>query len=283
MSRQNLAEADAERQEACTRLLGWIQEHAELAEKYFPGFCKEEDQMKLLTPKVAVHMQRKAKALRQVMEKLGADSEEELFERLQTLSSETKTPEPTRTLTDHWDTGSDVFWDDEDVLGSGEDRDRFLREIGTGGEAYALHTLKEQAQSQGFETMLENCDTIRMERILETGKETLELYYPDSELYHQSGWDIRMTKRSVDGTDTVNYVEVKTHTPHSKFRNVLVLSDEQMKMAIRQREHYTILMVVYDPLAKSGISATPYVNAAEHIASGKFANEEKRHVYRVTR
>lgn len=44
----------------CTHLLGWIQEHPARAERCFPVFCKEEDQVKLLTPRVAVSLREKA-------------------------------------------------------------------------------------------------------------------------------------------------------------------------------------------------------------------------------
>ena len=51
LARQNLSDAEMEYQEACSMLLTWIQEHPAEAGEYFPAFSKEEDQMKLLTPR----------------------------------------------------------------------------------------------------------------------------------------------------------------------------------------------------------------------------------------
>ena len=82
LSNGNLPDAELVYQEACTKLLGWIQEHIKEAQKYFPNFWKEEDQMRLLTPKAAVKIQKKAKALEEVLNVLGAENLEAAKEKI---------------------------------------------------------------------------------------------------------------------------------------------------------------------------------------------------------
>lgn len=74
----NLSQAELIYQEACTRLLGWIEEHPDKAQEYFPAFYNEEDRMKLLTPKAAASMQKKAKGYARLMDILGAEDPEDV-------------------------------------------------------------------------------------------------------------------------------------------------------------------------------------------------------------
>lgn len=85
LARQNLSDAEMEYQEACSMLLTWIQEHPAEAGEYFPAFSKEEDQMKLLTPRAAVRIQQKANRLEKIMNLLDCGREEDPEELIQKL------------------------------------------------------------------------------------------------------------------------------------------------------------------------------------------------------
>ena len=85
LSETSLPDADFIYQEACTRLLSWIQEHLEEAKRYFPDFWKDEDQMRLLAPKAAVVIQKKARKFEKLLKEFGVENPEEAEEKIKQL------------------------------------------------------------------------------------------------------------------------------------------------------------------------------------------------------
>ena len=268
LATQPLAEASLRHQEACTRLLGWIQEHTDLAMIYFPSFCKEEDQMKLLTPKAAVNMQKKANALNALMKQLGVDSEEELLKRAFELEKK-----PTDSFSD-WNHSVDVFLG-SDIICSVDEIDTIIREVGTLGEQYALERVKQYFVLQGYQISIETNDKICMEKQEENGIQKVEIEYLDTKTYHQAGWDIKVVVQSADSSENIYYIEVKTHTPKSEYRDRLMLSNEQMKLAMQQMDNYVVLVVTYNYNNRVGVSVVPYQNVAKQIGAGTMRNSEK--------
>ena len=286
LARQNLSDAEMEYQEACSMLLTWIQEHPAEAGEYFPAFSKEEDQMKLLTPRAAVRIQQKANRLEKIMNLLDCGSEEDPEEMIQKLLERQEMLERALTET-NCETGQskdfveeesgvtleeaflkEMGWTDleEDTL-----RQK-CREIGILGEKYVLTCVKNYYRKQGL-TVSEDTDS----RILLQGgngseARTVRLEYPDNATYHQAGWDIRVTDSTTDAT-VQEYIEIKTHTRKSYVRNQIRLSNEQMKKAIREGAHYHVLVAVYDYSRKEGQEIIPYTGFLENVADGKLKND----------
>lgn len=201
----NLPHAPLELQEACTRLLSWLREHPKQAEAYFPTFYKEEDQMKLLTPSAAVSLRKKADKLSSLLALAGTDDPEEL-EHL--IRDKKEAPSPQGGSFDP-DSGMwlDGAWLDMDE----DDRDERLRRIGTAGERCAFRAAVETLTQQGY--TLKQLEEDRAAVFITpdgTGRAVVE--YPDTENYHQAGWDIRITV-TTGLEDHSYYLEVKTHTP----------------------------------------------------------------------
>ena len=286
LARQNLSDAEMEYQEACSMLLTWIQEHPAEAGEYFPAFSKEEDQMKLLTPRAAVRIQQKANRLEKIMNLLDCGREEDPEELIQKLLERQEMLERTLKET-NFETGQskdfveeesgvtleEAFLKEMGWLDLEEDTLRQkCREIGILGEKYVLTCVKNYYRKQGL-TVSEDTDS----RILLQGgngseARTVRLEYPDNATYHQAGWDIRVTDSTINVT-TQEYIEIKTHTRKSYVRKQIRLSNEQMKKAIREGAHYHVLVAVYDYSRKEGQEIIPYTGFLENVADGKLKND----------
>ena len=302
--RQNLASAPLKYQEACTKLLGWIQEHLELAKNYFPSFCSEENQMKLLTPKAAVHIQKKANAFQKLMDDAGVKSPEELLGKVEQLEEEVQkklkeleeTEKKLKWLEENQD--KDVSWEQESDLRNGNgmyledvfygddivcadiEKEAVLRKIGVEGEKYAFQQMKQYFLEKGYQITKETEHEICMVKE-DVDMQTVTIEYPDNALYHQAGWDIKVELIDKEQNKTVYYIEVKTHTLKSKYKNVLVLSNEQMKTAMNYLEQYVILKVSYDYNIQKGISLFAYQNIAKQIALNSFKNMEESYCFQL--
>lgn len=286
LARQNLSDAEMEYQEACSMLLTWIQEHPTEAGEYFPAFSREEDQMKLLTPRAAVRIQQKANQLEKIMNLLDCSRQEDPEEMIQKLLERQKMLERTLKETapvaeqpnDFVEEESGVILEEAFLkemgwLGLEEDTLRQkCREIGILGEKYVLTSVKNYYIKQGM-IVSENTDS---KILLQGGNggipRTVRLEYPDNATYHQAGWDIRVTDSTTDAT-VQEYIEVKTHTRNSYVRKQIRLSNEQMKKAIREGAHYHVLVAVYDYSRKEGQEIIPYTGFLENVADGKLQND----------
>lgn len=299
LAQQNLSDAKIEYQEACSMLLGWIQNHTQEAKEYFPAYSDEEGQMKLLTPKAAVLMQQKVNKLEQIMELIACDDEENSIEMIQKLLEQRTMLENLQLAENAAKNWECVIEEESDVVLDGAfleelgwknlDEDSFrqkCREIGVLGEKYVFDSLKEYYLRQGLEVAAETADEIvlqgrkgKVEKREGAGEtiRTVTLQYPDSGNYHQAGWDICITDSIGNGIR--EFVEVKTHTQKSYLRGQVSLSNEQMKKAIREGAHYHVLMAVYDYKQRKGQEIIAYTGFLENIATGKLKNSREGYVF----
>ncbi len=289
LSSRNLSDAKPEHQEACTALLGWIQENPQLAKRYFPGFAKEEEQMRLLTPKAAVRIQRKAMECQSILEKLGASTAEEAMEKLSALKEQAeKERNWERDREGGMSAGRRTAWEDmvwdqamEAEFGAlpEEGRRDICREIGIGGEKFALGKVAEYFLGQNYVKVRESGEELLLlgER---DEKSQVRIFYPDSRVYHQAGWDIRVTVTS-EGKREEYYLEVKTHTAGSVRRREVYLSNEQMKAAVKNRGRYVVLGVVYNYRQRRGEKMTAIPDPVNCIADGTMVNQQKGYVFLI--
>ncbi len=288
----SLSEASDIYQEACGKLLSWIRNNMDEARVYFPSYSSEENQMKLLTPHAAVLLQRKADDMEDVMKEFGVSTAEDLKKKIKILRDrcgyidDEDFEEETETVRGGFFLEYDVYYG-PDFAGAGED---IFREIGIGGEKYALKKVVEYIKGLGYSLLSE--EPGRRYSLSgasdESGKrEDIEVFYADNENYHQAGYDIKVTA-SVCGEDgsveetKVYYLEVKTHTPTSEVRDRLILSDEQMILAASEGERYSILNVVYDRLIKNGTDISELKNPVSLIGKRKLVNLRKGYLFHLS-
>lgn len=273
----SLSKAPDNYQEACGKLLSWIRNHIDEASVYFPSYCSEENQMKLLTPHAAVALQKKADKMEAIMKELEAATPEEFIEKLRELKEGHGSSGLSR---DGFISEYDVFYG-ADLTGADED---VFREIGVGGEKYAFKQIVEEYEEKGFVVSEDDEYCYKLSGTNpETGcKEEIEVLYADSEHYHQPGYDIKVTDivyfddNTVDSRKTkVHFYEVKTHTPNSIVRDRIILSNEQMALAARWKENYSIISVVYDHRTHQGLSAAELCNPIFLIGEKELINSER--------
>jgi len=274
LSEVSLPDAKQEYQEACTRLLGWIQEHMEEAKSFFPSFCREEDQMRLLTPKAAVGIQKKAKELKRLLDKMQLENVEELEKKLDKLKRLELLEEECAERQLYYDSDKDVFYNGEFLNLPEQEREDLLQKIGITGEKFALEQVKAFLVKQGY---LEEEEALHKTKLVKREEDaTAEIEYYEEEQFHQPGWDIcvRITRA---GKVETYYLEVKTHTYKSVKKNVLFISNMQMRMAAKCMDNYFVLMVYVDArLAEKNIEKY-YRNPVKLISEGKLYNSCKKY------
>ena len=74
---------------------------------------------------------------------------------------------------------------------------------------------------------------------------------------------------------------MKTHTPQSVVRKRVLLSNEQMKAAVRNRERYVVLRVLYNQREKRGEQMLAFADPVKQIEKGVFANQKNGYVFVV--
>lgn len=301
LSRSSLGEAGESEQMAATLLLGWIyKSQPETVQQLFPQYSNDEGKAKLMTPAAAAKlidekekMELQNEELRKdqekykgIMELLGTDDPNQAKEKLHKLindsARETGGMEETEMYRMDAQYGVLVDWN-EWAGRSKRDLEAFCRLVGTGGEKYALQFLKQLYCDIGYRITCEDADRICMEK--DSGEECperVELYYPDNDGYHQEGWDIRVTE-SAGEQDEITYLEVKTNTRNSIRRNLIALSDSQMRMATRFPENYGIVHVMWDKDRMCGVQAEIMDSVIQGIAEGKLSLMDSRYVFRLNR
>lgn len=292
LTQQNLADASLEEQEACSLLLSWIQNHTEEAGIYFPAYCSEEGLMKLLTPKAAARMQQKVRKLEQIIEMLECESEDAVLQMLQEMNARKEEEKRNRCFTF---LDGDVCLDGElfaELSQNGEENhlEKVCRQIGIAGEKYVLELLKQYYLGQNMQILSETEDEIRLQSRIDMEHDTHEgennnprsitISYPDHGEYHQAGWDISIAD-SANG-DEMEYIEVKTHTKMSNFRNRVKLTNEQMKLALAKKEHFHVVVAIYDFHARKGDGITVYDAFLKYVQNGKLKNEMDGYLFRVS-
>ena len=283
----SLSEASDNYQEACTKLLFWIRNHMDEARIYFPSYCSEENQMKLLTARAAVILQRKADDMEDIMREFGVSTAEDLKKKIKKILDDEGSEEVSETASGGFNSECDVFYG-PDLDGASED---VYREIGVGGEKYALKKVVEYIKEKGYSLLSEEPERryILSGTSDESGKrKDIEVLYADNDKHHQAGYDIKVTVSAYGDNDSVEdtkvyYLEVKTHTPTSEVRDRIILSDEQMIMAASEGDHYSILNVVYDRFIKDGTDITELKNPVSLIGNRKLVNLRKGYLFHINK
>ncbi len=290
LTKQDLSEAEIAYQESCTKLLAWIQEHYAEAERLFPAFWKEEDQMRLLTAKAAVVIQKKANEYEKLLEELDTGSLQEAMDKIVQMRTAVQKAEveaqeagmqnPAQKIAYHFDGENDLIYDDSlSAFYQPDEMQKRLREIGKAGEQYAFMQLREYLMGQGYEPVWESAAEIRLAKDGEAGCVAV-ISYPDAQGAAQPGYDIRMAIQQKD-IETVFYFEVKTHTTSSMVRDILYISNEQMKLAVKKKDAYYLLNVLFDYRSMQGIKIEAFQNPVDRIADGTLKNAENKYIFRV--
>lgn len=161
-----------------------------------------------------------------------------------------------------------------------------LRQIGEAGEQYANRQLIRHFLKEGYQIREENAHLCRLEN--EHTGQTAEVCRPDSNHYHQAGWDIavRKTKKTEGESpseEQTDYYEVKTCTMHSRYRNLLRISNEQMIKAVAAGERYHLIKVICDPSKLEVVESFRYDNLMQQLGSRMLKNREKGYVWQEVR
>lgn len=273
LSTQALSEADIKYQENCTDLLGWIQENQESAAEYFPEYCSDEEQMKLLTPRAAVNLRKKADEYNRLVQEIGTDNIEEL-KKLVYWKKEYDDWENSGDKAVWYDDDADVAYDD-DFMENGKIP---LANVGKAGELYALSCVKEYVKRQGYEPaeQLDDGEVSCFEKNDGGVPKRIEVIYRESGIYHQPGYDIQV-RQLENGALESFYIEVKTHISRSERRSSLNISHEQMRLAAAAKENFHILSVRYDAECCSAVAVRDFKNPIGLIADGSLRISGKKY------
>ena len=268
-SQGTLSNAPDNQQEACTTLLALIQTDEPFAKQLFPSYSSEEDQMKLLTPRSAVKMQKTANMFKELCSALDLGDEEnalELIKRELLLRN------------NHSFGYMDEFgvFTEREIGMTDDDFRKYCREIGKAGEKFVFETLTESFIEQGFSV------TSRTETevvLLDTSKQKRAVVsLGDSGNYTQRGWDIRV-KITENQQETCEFYEVKTHTVSSAAANRILLSPSQMQFAMSHKNEYTVALVRCTRKTLECTGMRLFKNIPELIGSGEFVGEDNFSFY----
>lgn len=312
LTRGNLNDESDQIQEACARLLAWLQEHPKETERYFPEYTTEEQQARLMTAKAVVRLQRRGRTLDQLTEIVGSDDPDILLEFMRNAVEEKRKKEAGEaeedldSLSGGYDYGTGVFFGPEFLEMAENERNDAFRQIGTAGEEYAVEYLLKKFQKEGWESVLGDGHRYVL---LKEGS-MAEIYRPDTEYFHQEGWDIRVrywnqlgTEKTEEGTlgeglntpdktaletvcsteyDREKFIEVKTHTETSRKRGLLPLSDSQMRLALSEGQDYAVYMVDYNWPMRKAVGVTELPDIGKQIAEGRIRCAVENYMLKVT-
>lgn len=240
--------------------------------------------MKLLTPKAATVLRKKASMCEKMLKELGAENMEEALEKLSNMRREADSYSGSEGK-HYFDPEMDVFYG-SDFLGyyADDDIEERLREIGKGGERYAYQRVKEFIMDKGWQMLEESATQARFENPENMGSITVS--YPDAQAADgrrgQAGYDICVTVEEAGAKESY-YIEVKTHTGTSKVRDILYVSNEQMKLAAKESEKYYVLNVIFDHRIMQGTHVEYFKDPVARIADGTLRNENNKYVLRIAR
>lgn len=221
-------------QEACALLLAWINDESEEAKKYFPNFASEEARMRLLSSKSASIMNRKLNTYQNMLKKFGLESVEDLEKALAALALEEKDDQEETYGDGHVFLGKD----DEFFVGlHGEEKEDYIRRVGTTGEKIAFQTLVKSYMDLNYEVISESPTTCN----LKLGEITVEIHAPDTDTYKQSGWDISVLTTE-NNQESKRYYEVKSTTARKR-DNQFRLTNRQFNLALSVKERFSVFLV----------------------------------------
>ncbi len=311
LARGNLNDESDQIQEACARLLAWLQEHPKETERYFPEYTTEEQQARLMTAKAVVRLQRRGRTLDQLTEIVGSDDPDILMEFMRNAVEERRKREAGETDEDSdgqsggYDDGTGVFFGPEFWGMAENERNDAFRLIGTAGEEYAVEYLQGKFRKEGWNSALEDGHRYVF---LKDGA-MAEIYRPDTADFHQEGWDIRVRywnrldpEKTEEGTlgeglntpdktaletvcstkyDRESFIEVKTHTETSMKRRLIPLSDSQMRLALSVGQDYAVYMVEYNWPMRQAVGVTELPDIGKQIAEGRIRCAAKNYMLKV--
>ena len=243
----------------------WIEENPKEAEALFPRYSTDEGRMKLLTPKSAVLLSQEAREARNFLKELGVDNWEDAIKRCHGTAN----PGYGGYV------GYDGIYLSEEEAGSMgyEELEAFCRMIGNEGEQFAFETVVKDYENKGY-CIIEGEGTHQVLLKNEEGK-TAEIYYPDTDAYHQQGWDIRVKE-----PDSTRYIEVKTHTSKSVKAGFVDLSRSQFTMAMGSAD-YDLALVTYSKKLGGCTGCRLIRNVRSAIAQGELAASSDEYFFRV--
>lgn len=289
LAKGNLSDAPEELQDACTLLLTWIDGHPQETESYFPDFSSKEQQARLVTSKAVVHLQKTAKDFHRLMEIAGTEKPEDIA----ALIEKGRRAGESESFSGGYDEASGVYYGEEFAMLPEKEREDELRKIGRAGELYAMEQLRKMFEGRGWSAAQEDAGRLLLKRDGEAaaapdGQEAsadwlgladgaynrAELYQPDTDYYHQAGWDIRIRLwRENEEERKTFYIEVKSHTTTSNVKNILQMSNEQMRLASASGGTcFAAVMVTYDRSCQKAVGLRWFPNIVEQISKGRIYN-----------
>lgn len=261
-----LREQKEEHQEACAILLAWIDEYADKAKIYFPNFASEEARMRLLSSKSASILNKKVKACNNLLKEYGIDSLDELGKVLEELAKSEK---------GYSDEKIAIGDDDQYYEGlNRQDREAYIRRVGSVGEQIAFEQLKEGYLEQGYHMVSQNAKECELQK----GDVQVNLYKPDDGNYHQMGWDIR--EITTDQEKCVyKYYEVKSTTARDR-NNIFILKNAQFNLAMSVKERFSVIIVNLIPRTLDFNFTEMKENFFEHLQEGDVTCLNKEFAFR---
>ncbi len=292
LKNHSLGEAEEWEQDVCARLLAWIYEHPLEAERYFPAYSNDVGQARLMTPRATAKLrkekmeyERNCSELKEAKAKLEdkcslMEAEcRQLKEELEIL----KRSGPSGAQQDgvyEYSGDYDVLLDaNECSFDNDDERDRFCRMVGEGGELYALRSLVQRYMDRGYKAKDEYAEGSDLVRLYGDNGESVTIHRADCGNHKQAGYDIDIVETDSNGSQNTRFVEVKTHTEASMVRNVLRLSNSQMITAACNDDNYEILHVIWDKDRMCGIRAESFVNPIRCIADGRIVNAQEGYIF----
>lgn len=247
----------------CAKLAEWldlkIETDANIVNLYFPEFSSEENRAKLLTPKAVAAINKENRSLRESIEILRKQLDKCY--------------------------GSDYLSDDkEDIIFSLEDldgfdgtKDDFARMVGREGEKAAYEALRDLLTSIDGEQAHLISD---MDGFAVNNNYAYKVIIMDTDDYKQAGYDILVNTLDIWGNIVAkDYFEVKTHTLTSIKVKEIHLSEEQMKLALKEQAHYHVMKVRYDSALKKCVDIKVISNVSQKISEGSLRHIDNGYSY----
>lgn len=265
-------------QVGCAKLAEWIDIHLEknqeLVKYYFPQFASEEGKAKLLTSKAVAVISKNLRKQKEENLRLKKELEE------LRICMQSKIEDTNELRCD------DIFFTLEELLDYGGDKEDFARMVGNAGEEFAYRLLIAALIDQD-QTMVElypqlNPITQRMQELLRQEGNTIEVVRLDTESFKQPGYDIVVNiKDSEEIIIEQQFFEVKTHTIHSRCRDQIQLSEEQMKYALKKAQAYHVMAISYDSGTRQCSLEKIFNHIAKMIEEGSWKHLDRGYTYKV--
>lgn len=207
---------------------------------YFTSYYDEKDKVKLLTTAATVAHYNKSRELDDLLEEMCCKDPHELHEKILSLKNTFIFQEenPIESFADSMDIG--ISLDDIPCGFTSAQAEEFLRKVGIAGETETFSKICDMIEHSGYLLNVRNDKSASFAQ----NNSVIEVLYPDTLRYHQQGWDICINRYVDSKLVSTDYVEVKTHTEHSIYAGQFKLSQSQMTMALKYKEHYHIASAV---------------------------------------